>query len=243
MFREGMTIAEQIGDEAIHHRLMNCLGWLYAEIGELDRAQILNEESAKTGRRRNDAGTRPNAEVNLGEIYMARADLATAEEIFEAVHQYWLDPAGSRWMRFRYSIRLFCNMGELALARGDLAKAKTMNALSLEGASRTNSKKNLVKAYRLEGEIARVRKQWKEAEYYLGQALEIARAIGNPPQLWKTHEAFGRLFQESGRPEPALRAFDAARQTIDRVESSLQTQELRTSFQAAGFVQKIRGLA
>jgi DNA-binding NtrC family response regulator/tetratricopeptide (TPR) repeat protein len=242
MFQEGLALSQHVGDEAIHHRLLNCLGWLYSETGDLDRAQVLNEQSAQIGRRRNDPGTRPNAEVNLGELYMARGDLASAEEIFEGVHRYWLDPSTSQWMRFRYSIRLFCNMGELALAQGDIAKAKAMNALCFEGASRSDSRKNLVKAHRLEGEIARVRKEWQEAEYHLAQALDLARTIGNPPQLWKTHEAFGRLFEESGRHELASKAFNAARQVIDKVESSLQNPEFKVSFQCAGFVRKIRGL-
>ena len=242
MFQEGLALSEHVGDEAIHHRLLNCLGWLYAEIGDFERAQVLNEQSAQIGRRRNDPGTRPNAEVNLGEIYMARGDLASAEEIFQGVHRYWLDPSTSQWMRFRYSIRLFYDMGELALARGDLTKAKAMNALCLEAASRTDSRKNLVKAYRLEGEIAGARKESKEAEYYLGKALDLARTIGNPPQLWKTHEAFGRLFRESGRNELASKAFDAARHVIDKVESSLQSEDLRASFHGAGFVRKLREL-
>jgi tetratricopeptide (TPR) repeat protein len=174
---------------------------------------------------------------------MAPGDLASAHEIFEDVHRYWLDPSSSHWMRFRYSIRLFCNMGELALAQGDTAKAKAMSALCLEAASRTDSRKNLVKAHPLEGEIARARKEWKEAEYHLGHALNLARAVGNPPQLWKTHEAFGRLFEESGRHELASKAFNAARQVIDQVESSIQNQQLRASFQCAGFVRKIRALS
>jgi tetratricopeptide (TPR) repeat protein len=50
LFREGLALSEQVGDEAIHHRLLNCLGWLYSEIGDFDRARILNEESAQVGR-------------------------------------------------------------------------------------------------------------------------------------------------------------------------------------------------
>jgi DNA-binding NtrC family response regulator/tetratricopeptide (TPR) repeat protein len=242
MFQEGLALSEQVGDEAIYHRLLNCLGWLYAETGDFDRAQVLNEQSAQIARRRNDPGARPNAEVNLGEIYMARGDLSSAGEIFEGVYRYWLDPLGSQWMRFRYSVRLMCNMGELALAQGDIAKAKAMNALCLEAASRTDSRKNLVKGYRLEGDIARTCKQWTEAEDHLRKALDLARVIGNPPQLWKTHEAFGRVFEESGRHELASKAFSAARQVIDKVESSIQNHQLRTSFQCAGFVRKIRGL-
>ena len=41
-FTEGLSLAERVGDEAIHHRLLNCLGWLYADLGDLDHAEELN---------------------------------------------------------------------------------------------------------------------------------------------------------------------------------------------------------
>src|SRR6185503_54595 len=98
-------------------------------------------------------------------------------------------------------IRLLGDMGELALARGHLEQATEMCNRCLESASHTQSRKNLVKAYRLKGEIAAARMEWKEAEHYLGQSLNLARSIGNPPQLWKTHLAFGRLYEDTGRRE------------------------------------------
>ena len=49
---EGLTLAERVGDEAIHHRLLNCLGWLYADLGDLELATDLNRRSAEVGRRR-----------------------------------------------------------------------------------------------------------------------------------------------------------------------------------------------
>ena len=68
-------------------------------------------------------------------------------------------------------------------------KARQMTTLALEAATRKASRKHLVWAYRLEGEIARARKESNDAERYFGQALKLAQAIGNPPQLWKTHQA------------------------------------------------------
>ena len=70
-FTEGLSLAERVGDEAIHHRLLNCLGWLYADLGDLDHAEELNATSARIGRRRSDPGTQPNAELNLAEIFRA----------------------------------------------------------------------------------------------------------------------------------------------------------------------------
>ena len=36
-FHEGVELSEKVGDEVIHHRLLNCLGWLHYELGDLDR--------------------------------------------------------------------------------------------------------------------------------------------------------------------------------------------------------------
>jgi tetratricopeptide (TPR) repeat protein len=241
-FHEGLALSEQVGDEAIHHRLLNSLGWLYSEIGDFERARTLNEQSAAVGRRRGDPGSQPNAEINLGEICLVQGDLDSAEEIFEDVYRYWEAPSTSQWMRFRYSIRLFGDMGEVALARGDLEKAVAMSSRCLEAASHTKSRKYLVKAYRLKGEIAAGRKEWKDAENYLGNALQIARSIGNPPQLWKTYVTLGRVYEESGRRELASNTYKDARRVVDEVQASLRQEDLRASFERAAFVQKIRSL-
>jgi len=49
-FTEGLSLAERVGDEAIHHRLLNCLGWLYADLGNVDRAEEHNPKSPAHGR-------------------------------------------------------------------------------------------------------------------------------------------------------------------------------------------------
>ncbi len=83
LFRETLALAEKVGDEAIHHRTLNCLGWLYAEVGNLDRAIEFNQRSSRVGLRRKDPGAFPNAELNLGENFLAREDLVLAGEAFE----------------------------------------------------------------------------------------------------------------------------------------------------------------
>ncbi len=120
-FTEGLSLAERVGDEAIHHRLLNCLGWLYADLGDLDHAEELNAISAQIGRRRADPGTQPNAELNLAEIFRAKGDLARAQDQYDERLPVLEESDSSHWMRYRYSIRMFAGMGELALARGDLA--------------------------------------------------------------------------------------------------------------------------
>jgi tetratricopeptide (TPR) repeat protein len=243
LFREGLRFAEKVGDEAIHHRLLNCLGWLYAELGDFDGAIDLNRQSAEVGRRRNDPGTYPNAEVNLGEVYLAKGDLAAAGEHLESAYRFWDNPRTSPWMRWRYSMRLFAGLGELWLARGDPDRATEFGDRCLDVATRTNSKKNLVKGWRLRGDIAFARGRLDDAEAAFRQALTLAETIGNPPQLWTTLAALGRLHAARGRHDPAREAYRAAREVVDRVKATLRDQRLRTSLEQAPAVRALYDLA
>jgi hypothetical protein len=74
---------------------------------------------------------------------------------------------------------------------------------SLELATRTRSRKNMVKAWRLRAEIALARRDLDGAEGALHEALVVASAIGNPTQLWKTHAAWGRLHAARQHPDAA----------------------------------------
>ncbi len=229
-FTEGLALAECVGDEAIHHRLLNCLGWLYAELGDLDQAEALNTTSAQIGRRRRDPGTQPNAELNLGDITRTRGDLPLAQELYDGVHRYWNNPATSQWMRFRYSIRMFASLGELALVRGDLGAARAHSADCLDLATRTGSRKNLVKGWRLAGEIARAQRDWDRAEQHLRTALGFAASVGNPVQSWKTELAFGQLLRDARRPDEAQAAFQRAHRGMQDVRESLRDERLRQAF-------------
>ena len=246
LFTEGLSLAERIGDEAIHHRLLNCLGWLYADLGDLDHAERLNTTSAQIGRRRRDPGTQPNAELNLAEIFAARGDLARAQDQYDGVFKYRSDPSTSEWMRYRYSIRMFAGMGELALARGDLAAARRHSAECLDLATRTKSRKNLVKGWRLAGDIARVAGERDAAEHHLRTARDLAASLGNPVQRWKVELAIGHLYSEAGRADEAAQAFQRALQVMQGVRESLRASPLSEAFDknpdfriVQGFVAKL----
>jgi tetratricopeptide (TPR) repeat protein len=241
-FTEGLELAERVGDEAIHHRLLNCLGWLYAELGDLDHAEALNTTSAQIGRRRRDPGTQPNAELNLGDVMCVRGELRLAQELYDGVYRYWKDPATSEWMRFRYSPRMFASMGELALAREDFAAAKVHSAECLDLATRSGSRKNLVKGWRLTGELERAQRAWDRSEEHLRMALDLAASLGNPVQYWKTELALGQLLGDTGRPEEAREAFQRAYARMQRVRESLRNERLREAFEKSGDLRLVQGL-
>jgi tetratricopeptide (TPR) repeat protein len=242
-FAEGLALAEKVGDENYSPRYLNSLGWLHIECGDLDRALELNRRAAAEARQRSDHESIANAELNLGDIFLTKGDLTLAQEFLDGIHRLVNDPTTSEWMKWRYSMHLFASLGELWLARGDPVQAREFAEQCLELATRTNSRKYLVKGWRLTGEIARARGQRDEAEAALRQALTIAQAIGNPTQLWKTHFALGQLRAEAKRRELAQQSFQGAREVIDLVKRRLQNPVLRASLEHCPLIRHVYDLS
>ncbi|MGH7263853.1 MAG: hypothetical protein ACREMB_03225 [Candidatus Rokuibacteriota bacterium] len=239
ILEEGLGLAERVGDENYTPRYLNSLGWLYMECGDLDRARELNQRAAEGGRKRGDHESFANAELNLGDIALLNGDLPLARDYLEGVHRLIEDSATSEWMRWRYSIHLFASLGELALARGDLAGAREHADECVERATRTRSRKYLVKGWRMRGEIATARRMWEDAERALREALAVAEFIGNPIQLWKTHVAVGELHSERKTPDAARQAYGAARNVIERIKSRLHNPGLRASLESAPLIRRV----
>ena len=242
VLEDGLALVERVGDENYTPRYLNSLGWLCMECGDLDRARELNQRAAEGGRKRGDHESFANAELNLGDLALLNGDLPLARDYLVGVHRLVEDPATSEWMRWRYSIHLFASLGELALAQGDLAAARAHADECLERATRTRSRKYLVKGWRLRGEIATARRMWEDAESALHEALAVAEAIGNPTQLWKTYKAFGELHSERRAGERARRAYLASRDVIERVKSRLHDPQLCASLERAPFIRQVYAL-
>jgi class 3 adenylate cyclase/tetratricopeptide (TPR) repeat protein len=236
---EGLAFSEKVGDEVYRHRLLNTLGWLCSELGELDRATELNRRGVEGGRKRGDSETFANAAINLGETFLAKGDLTLAQECLEEIDSLVKDAATSEWMKWRYRMHLFASLGDLWLARGDSAKAQELARGCLEQATHFGSRKYMVRGWRLDGESALIRRQWDYAEQALRRALEIAQAIGNPPQLWKTHAALGRLYTGAKRPDQALVAYRAACEVVEGVKAKLLHPDLRASLERAPLIRQI----
>jgi tetratricopeptide (TPR) repeat protein len=246
LMQEGLALTEKIGDEGFNPRYLNSIGWIQSECEDLDRALDVSGVAAERARSwRHAVGVEITAysEINRGDIFMAKGDLILASEALGAAQGIVTNPKTHDWMKWRYSTHLLVSSGELWLARGDLEKAKGFADQCLENATRTNSRKYLVRGWRLRGEIDRGRRQWDAAETALRQAVSIGEAVGNPPQLWKAQLALGRLYQETQKPEAARRAFRAGRVVVERMKTNLRDPELRESLERSPQVRELYHLA
>ena len=246
LLEEGLPLALKLDHISFIPRYLNTLGWLHGECEDLERALDLSARAAEMARTWHHAvGVEQTAysEINRGNGLMARGDLAAARELFDEIHAIARDPRSHPWMRWRYTIQVCGSFGEWWLARGDPDKAGQFADESLELATRTDSRKYVVRGLRLKGEIAVVRRQWDEAERALGEALSVAQAIGNPRQLWKTHAALGRLHAERKQGELARQSYRAARDVIDSVKATLRDPRLRAGLDQSPLIHQIYDLS
>ena len=242
-FEEGLALSEKVGSEYWHLKTLNSFGWLLMEVGHLDAAIDSNQRSAQGAKQRGDAEMVGNAELNLADIFISQGDLSVAQAFLDGVYCLVKHPSTSDWMKWRYSMHLFASLGEFWLTRGELNRAEAFVDQCLESATRTNSRKYIVKGWRLKGQIACARRQWDKAEEWLRQALPLAQAIGNPTQLWQTYLALGGFSTQAKRPDPARQAYRAARDVIDHIKASLQTPALDGGLQQSPVVQQVYDLS
>lgn len=241
-----LATCERVGDVIIRMRLLNTYGWVYGELQDHRRALEWNRKGLAAIR---DSGT-PMAEVemhtllNLAENCLALGCLDEADEYFSQVEEVVRRPLPSQlWVHWRYSERFFHSYGELALAHGDAASALTLADECLDLAGRNGSMKPIVKARRLRGQALLAQGRLELADQELRTAVELARQVANPPQLWKTYVALGELRRAQGRTKDARQAYRDAYAVIKRVAAGLTDESLRETFLASDHVQGIRDAA
>jgi tetratricopeptide (TPR) repeat protein len=144
-----------------------------------------------------------------------------------------------RCIEIKFSVLYrFASLGEFWLARGEMVQAQACANQCLDMAMRTQARKYLVRGGRLQGEIALARYQQDDAAAWLQQALAQGQALGNPPQLWKTYTALGRLQTVLGQPVRAQQAYDAALQVLEQVKAHVQSPTLCVSLEHSTLIQR-----
>jgi ATP/maltotriose-dependent transcriptional regulator MalT len=243
LLNEVIVACAETGESFIRARALNTAGWLHCELQDHVRALELNAQSLALTDVIETADTEiaNNARLNLGDSYFALGRLAEADEQYRAVEQIVRNPRPhDRWMVWRYSQHLFHSYGALALARGQTDTALALADECLQTACSTNSPKNIAKARRLRGEVFIARGDLAGARVELAQALEVARRLGNPPQLWRTLIAIGVACQAEQKGAAAQAAYREAVMVMERVASELVDEQLRSAFLGSSEVEDVR---
>jgi tetratricopeptide (TPR) repeat protein len=240
---DAIATCDRVGELFVRARAVNTKAWIYGELQDHRRALELNTQSFEAARAIETANPeiQNNARLNLGDTLVALGRPEEAAEHYRAVEQTIRYPRPQdHFMLWRYAQHLFHSYGEWWLNRGEIDKAQAYADECLALAESSASRKNVVKACRLRGQALLAQGKPAEAEPQIGRALEVARQIGNPPQLWKTYVALGELRQVQGRAQDAREAYRCALAIIDRVAAALTDASLRETFLTSAHVQHIR---
>jgi tetratricopeptide (TPR) repeat protein len=238
--RDALDLSSRIGDRALRARLLNTLGWYFAECGAHDRASGANAQSAELAREMVELGLvaaapeiHCNAVINLAGNHIALGDVDGGRELIEPIRAN-LNAPGDPWQRWRYGMHV-----SDALARAELSRGQPEQALALVDEEVAAARKHLARkvearALELRGRALVVLDRRDEAARSLEAALEVARGIGYPPATWRSLSLLAELAHRAGDRAQAERLSFEARGLVERLAGSLPETELRREFGALG---------
>ncbi len=238
--QEALDLCNCIGDRAFKARLLNTLGWCYAELGAHQRASEYNRQATDLAGEMVElalvAGApeiHANAAVNLAGNRIALGDIEAALELLEPLHAE-LDRPGDPWQRWRYALHIEDALARAELARGNAERALSLVTEELEGARKNISKKIEARALELRGRVFANMDRRDEAAQSLEAALEVARAIGYPPVVWRALSLRAELSRRAGKRRQGERQAGEARALVEKLAGSIPEVELQREFAALG---------
>ena len=242
-FAHVIAEGERCGDILFPMRTLNCIGWVYGEIENHERAleQNLRGVEAAIAVDLPDPEVEMNARLNAADNLIALGRLDEAADQLRHVERVVRDPLPpERWMLWRYSQHYYHTQGELQLMQGDAETALMLSEQCLALAEETKACKNIVKARRLRAQAWMALGDLTAAETDIGAALELAIEIANPGQLWRTHEALGDLRRAERRAEDARSAHGDALAVLQQMAASLADDELRDTLLKSAAVRRLQ---
>lgn len=228
--------SEKLGEVMFAARILNTIGWVHSEIGDLDGAERWNMQSLELALsiQAPDPEVECNARLNLADVYIRKGMLPAAEEHLRLVERVVREPTEpEKFMLWRYSQHFFHTSGEWHLLIGNHAAAMGLAEECIALARQTDSKKNVVKGLRLLAQAQLAMSEPGAAWENITEAVALARELGNPPQLWRSLAVMSEIAAAEGRAEESRAARDEARRLIEDVASSLKP-ERRQVFLSSG---------
>jgi DNA-binding NtrC family response regulator/tetratricopeptide (TPR) repeat protein len=229
---EGCELCERIGDRAWTSRLLNTLGWCYAEVGSIARAREYNERAAALARAIGDPEIVANSEINLIGNWLALGNGDRALAYLEPIRDA-LGRPGDPWMRWRYTLHATDAAGRVAFAQRRLEDALTAADEELAGARRHRVTKVEARALLLRGDVLLALDRRTDAELALTEATEIAERIRHPRTVWTALRSLAELRRRAGRTGDAEALLARRRALVERAALAIDDHQLRGDLVAA----------
>ena len=216
------------GDTFWLARLPNTVGGVHLELFNSAEALRLNLEGEERAQQyASGPEPRGHSVVKAGLAYLQQGQHGHAEACFRRAETL---VEADTWMRWRWHMVLLRAWGELALAQGRPDDAWTYACQSFALATRSHSRKHMVRAQLLQGEVFRVWGRFGEAAHTLEAAVHLTEQIGTPRERWLGQATLGTVLRQLGREQEGETYLTRATQTIEAIAAHIRTWPLRHSF-------------
>jgi DNA-binding NtrC family response regulator/tetratricopeptide (TPR) repeat protein len=226
LLQEAYQLCDRIGDRAWKSRMLNTLGWCFAEIGSTGRAREHNERAALLAQEIGDPEILANAHVNLARNHLAFGSVGRALDYLEPLEAA-LARAGDPWMRWRYALHVHHARGQVELARGAPESALAAAKAELQGARTHRAPKLELRALTLRAAAQLALERADDAAADLEGALAIAERIRYRRGIWQTHQLLAEVMRRTGNTAGATAHTAQANSAITQAAAALGDDDLR----------------
>jgi len=224
---EGIRMAELNQDYYFLPRLPNTLGWLYRELGDLEKSRQLNLENVELAREHGIGEGGANSCINLAINYLS---LEEPERAYEHLQEAQKIFAEDIWFRWRYNLRLQATLALYWIEKGDLVTARKHAEASEEAARSHQSAKHRAWALKILGEITLLEDDVSTARKCLDEAIGILTDKPCPTIAWKILKDRAELAKKLGDKAGADDFRGRARATVRSLADSLTDDKIRAKF-------------
>jgi len=234
LLQETLNSAKRVGEALIGTRVLNTIGWIHGEIGDVEGALDWNTRGAEAARqvRTPDPEITSNALLNGVDNLLQMSRLAEAEQTLLEVGQI-IDSVKHRdpYLLWRYSMHFYCTSAELHFIKKDFVAALGAADECLRIAHNSKSQKYIVKACRMRGRIFATNGRIAEAHHELTIALHEARQLGSPLERLRTLNTLDELSEVLGIHAEAIKEYRReATEAIQEIAGELTDPSLRAIF-------------
>ncbi len=219
------------GDKFWIARAPNLIGAVHLELYDLDVAVERNLEAEEIARAAWPwPEPRGHSWLKVGLGHLEKDQHGKAEEFLQRA---WNLLEEDTWYRWRWHIPLLRARGALALAEKRLDDAWKFATESFEMASKSDSRKHIARARRLQGMVLAANGRLEDAVGTLESSLALAEQIGTRPDVWMARCSLGQVLLKLGRDREAEEQFTGALRTLESIANNLHTQSLKKALLAS----------
>ena len=231
LLRDAYDLCDRIGDRAWKSRMLNTLGWCFAEIGSFELARQHNERGLELAHQFGDPEIISNAAINLAGNHLALGDCDRALGYLEPI-EATLEGTGDPWMRWRYAMHAYHMRAEIEIARGRPQMALDICERERAAAGARHSSKIETRALLSQARAWLAIDDRERASAAARNARTIAEGIGYRRAVWQSLLLLSEIERRLGNARRAEECASSARAELDAAAQSLEESSLRRTLLA-----------